>query len=40
MHIDSKSLETAEIQRFETSGSDINNQENWLLDLYRKSISL
>ena len=34
-----KILETVEVKSFETTSSEINNQTNWLLDLYKKSKS-
>jgi hypothetical protein len=32
-----KILETVGVKHFETISSEINNQTNWLLDLYKKS---
>jgi hypothetical protein len=32
-----KTLETVKLRKFDTNCNEINNQSNWLLDLYKKS---
>ena len=36
-HSDIKLLETVEMKLFEAISSEINNEPNWLLDLYKTS---
>ena len=36
-HLDIKLLETVEMKLFEAISSEINNEPNWLLDLYKTS---